>query len=235
MAGYVPLFDSIATGTLYGRWPDIGLWPIVLALADRHGRLDVSPGYLAGVTGLPEVDVVACMKRFSAPDLCSRSKEENGARLVPLDPNRDWGWMIVNHGKYREKARLMAKDSARTAAGKDAERKRFARSPPVSPAVPLSYSDANADIRKEKKEKKKTEEAQAPIAGLDSESWSRWVAYRRESGKPLKPTSIPAAQRKLAAFGAIQPAVVEESIANGYQGLFAPKLNGRIGKVSEWE
>lgn len=148
MSGYVPLFDSIATGTLYGRWPDIGVWPIVLAIADKHGHLDVTPHYLAGVLGLPVEQVAECMKRFCEPDPYSRTKEHGGARLRLLDDHRDWGWSIVNHGKYREKARLMSKDSARTESGKDAQRKRderIPRCPPDSPAIPLSDSDANTD------------------------------------------------------------------------------------------
>ena len=231
---YAPLFDYIATGTLYGRWPDIGVWPIVLALADRFGRLDVTPHYLAGVLGLPVDDVSACMERFCEADPYSRTKDEGGARLKLIDDHRGWGWDIVNHGKYREKARLMSRDSARTASGKDAARKRNLktadnrRSPPKSPGLPPSDSDSDRN-------KKKTEEAQAPVPGLDPESWDRWFEYRQESGKPLKPASIPAAQRKLAAFGAAQSQVVEDSIANGYQGLFAPKPNGHHGKVSEWE
>jgi hypothetical protein len=139
VSGYIPLFESIATGTLYGRWPDIGLWPIVLALSDKHGQLDVTPQYLAGVTGLPAAEVIACMARFCAPDPYSRTKTEGGARLRLIDEHRDWGWIVVNHGKYREKARLMAKDAARTESGRDAERKRaeresVPRSPPLSPS-----------------------------------------------------------------------------------------------------
>jgi hypothetical protein len=153
VSGYVPLFESIATGTLYGRWPDIGLWPIVLALSDKHGHLDVTPHYLAGVTGLPVEEVVACMARFCAPDPYSRSKSENGARLRLIDEHRDWGWIVVNHAKYREKARLMGKDSARTESGQDAERKRKERGsvspyPPVSPDFPLSDSDSNLNKSK---------------------------------------------------------------------------------------
>lgn len=72
-------------------------------------------------------------------------------------------------------------------------------------------------------------EARAPARapdGLDAEVWQRWEAYRREIRKPLKPASIPAAQRVLAAFGREQAAVVEQSIAQGWQGLFALKPNG---------
>lgn len=155
MSGYVPLFDSLTKGTLCGKWPDVGLWAIVLSLSDRHGIVDVTPDYLARVTGLPVDDVTACMTRFCEPDPNSRSTAEGGARLTLLDPNRSWGWWVVNHGKYREKARLQAKDASRTASGEDADRKRHQREtspdvprrPPeshMSPRLPLSDSDSDS-------------------------------------------------------------------------------------------
>lgn len=62
--------------------------------------------------------------------------------------------------------------------------------------------------------------------GLDAKAWERWEGYRTQIRKPLKPVSIPAAQLALAAFGSEQAAVVEQSVANGWQGLFPLKLNG---------
>ena len=59
--------------------------------------------------------------------------------------------------------------------------------------------------------------------GLHQPSWHRWVAYRATIRKPLKSASIAAAMRALAAFGDQQAAVVEQSIAQGWQGLFAVK------------
>lgn len=50
-----------------------------------------------------------------------------------------------------------------------------------------------------------------------------WLEYRKAIKKPLKPASIPLAQKRLAALGPQQMEAVEYSIANGYQGLFAPK------------
>jgi hypothetical protein len=148
--GYAPVFDSLTKGTLCGRWPDIGLWPIVLSLADRHGVVDVTPAFIAGVTGLPVQDVIACMVRFCAPDPYSRSPAAGGARLTLLDEHRDWGWQIVNHAVYREKARKAGYDAQRTESGKDADRKRQSRTadvptrPAVSRALPLSDSDTDS-------------------------------------------------------------------------------------------
>lgn len=62
--------------------------------------------------------------------------------------------------------------------------------------------------------------------GLDYRSWVRWVDYRKQIGKALKPASIYSAQQALAKHGDQQAAVVEQSIANGWQGLFALKTSG---------
>lgn len=62
-----------------------------------------------------------------------------------------------------------------------------------------------------------------PVPGLDPEAWARWLDYRTKIRKPLKPVSFPAAQRELAAYGGDQAAVVEQSVAQGWQGLFALK------------
>jgi hypothetical protein len=138
VSGYVPLFDSLTRGTLCGRWPDIGLWPIVLSLSDRNGIVDVTQHYLAGVTGLAVEEVKACMARFCEADPHSRSKEAAGARLVLLEDHRDWGWRIVNHAYYREKARLAAKASREVAEGLNKSRMYDRRSPPKTAADPLS-------------------------------------------------------------------------------------------------
>jgi hypothetical protein len=77
--------------------------------------------------------------------------------------------------------------------------------------------------------------ASAPsVGGLDVSSWDRWSAYRVEIRKPLKPASIPAAQKALAAFGSDQAAVVEQSIAQGWQGLFPLKEKTKPNGRSEW-
>lgn len=69
----------------------------------------------------------------------------------------------------------------------------------------------------------KAESEEPPPPNLNVEAWHRWVQYRKTIRKPIHPASRLSAQRKLAGFGADQTAVVEQSIANGWQGLFALK------------
>lgn len=66
---------------------------------------------------------------------------------------------------------------------------------------------------------------------LDVDAWTKWVDYRAKSRKPIKPVSILAAQLKLAGFGADQMAVVDESIANGWQGIFPLGNSGGLAKT----
>lgn len=58
---------------------------------------------------------------------------------------------------------------------------------------------------------------------LDEQAWERFVAYRKAIKKPIKPESETAAKLKLAKFGKDQAAVVDQSIANSWQGLFELK------------
>lgn len=65
--------------------------------------------------------------------------------------------------------------------------------------------------------------------GLNVEAFDRWLAYRDERKPSLKTASLVAAAKELAAQGDHQAAVVQQSIANGWQGLFPLKQqpNGR--------
>lgn len=59
------------------------------------------------------------------------------------------------------------------------------------------------------------------------------MSYRKSIGKALKPASIEAAQESMIKFGKDQAAVVENSIANGYQGLFALKETHTQARMSK--
>jgi hypothetical protein len=127
MAGYTPLYDSMLTGTLYGRWPHTGIWACLLSRASREGVIDEVPASLAAAIGVPVDLLMQCIDDFMKPDPGSRTKDHEGRRLELLDPNRDWGWVVLNHGKYREKARKKNYDEQRTVSGADAERKKIER------------------------------------------------------------------------------------------------------------
>jgi len=227
--GYTPLFGSLTTGTLCGKWPDIGLWPIVLSLADKNGVVDVTHQYISTVTGLALSEVVECMKRFCQPDYGSRSSAESGARLLLLEDHREWGWQIVNHSLYRERARLMSQNNAQVADGRNAEKvrrykERHPKTPadtaghPQTPRDTLSDSDAN-------KEKKAAIAAEVVLhESLPKETWEEWLAHRKEKRLTMSPRALKTQLKLLARYdSATQREMIETSINAGWEGIFAPK------------
>jgi hypothetical protein len=74
----------------------------LLVLADSTGAVDMTTEAIARRTNVPVEEVVKYVKELCQPDKKSRSKLEEGKRLIPLDSNRDWGWQIVNYTHYRK-------------------------------------------------------------------------------------------------------------------------------------
>jgi hypothetical protein len=122
VSGYTPVFSDIYMGTLYGKWPAAPVWASLLPLMDKHGRIDMSMQAIAGMTGWPMELLEEGIRQLCEPDPRSRTGDEQGRRLIPIDQSRPWGWQAVNHGKYREKARLSAKAAREVSAGQNAER-----------------------------------------------------------------------------------------------------------------
>jgi hypothetical protein len=155
MSGYTPVFGSIYDGTLHGRWPAAPVFVSLLPLTDKRGEIRLTYEAISARTGWPMPLLREGIAHLMAPDPGSQSDAEEGRRLVLLQPGRlDWGWRVVNHALYRERARKQAWDADRTASGRDAERKRLEREhasrrvptgPDAGRLSPLSDADTDAD------------------------------------------------------------------------------------------
>jgi len=73
----------------------------LLVLADEEGVVDKTPGAISRITNVPLEIVETAIRKLCQPDPHSRTKEEDGRRLMLIDEHRDWGWRIVNYPKYR--------------------------------------------------------------------------------------------------------------------------------------
>lgn len=73
----------------------------LLVLADSEGSVDMTIPAIARRTNVPIKIVKSAIEKLSEPDGESRSKTEDGRRIIPIDSHRDWGWIIVNYGHYR--------------------------------------------------------------------------------------------------------------------------------------
>lgn len=103
--GFVKIYGSkLRQSTLWLEPPDVRLvFLLMLAMADESGVVDVpnrSVRVLANLLNLPEDYVDAALCVLEAPDLDSRTPDEEGRRVLRLEGGA--GFRCVNHAKYRE-------------------------------------------------------------------------------------------------------------------------------------
>lgn len=106
------------------------LWITMLMISSepaRRGTVDMTVRALAGRACLSPEDTAYALGVLAAEDPSSRTKANGGRRVELLDPERDWGWKILNWGLY-EKARARMLGAARVARHRDAQ--------PGRPSVP---------------------------------------------------------------------------------------------------
>jgi hypothetical protein len=98
---YAKLFMSLYQGTLRGCADEILVFTNLIAYANSNGEVDKHWRAIADETGISVTRVKKAIANLEAPDPESRSPEEDGRRIVPMDEHRAWGWKIVNYAKYR--------------------------------------------------------------------------------------------------------------------------------------
>ena len=105
MSGYTPLFNEIVTSSIWNESnPTRVVWITMLALADKDGVVNASVSGLAPVARVTLEECEKAIEVLSSPDKYSRSKEHDGRRVLEIDG----GFQVLNHKKYREKAKSRA-------------------------------------------------------------------------------------------------------------------------------
>lgn len=103
---YGKVFTSIWDGSLYGHLEATATLMALVTLCNAEGVVDMTHEAISGRTGWPIDFVKKGIAELEAVDPRSRTDESDGRRLIRMDENRDWGWLIVNYKKYREKKDL---------------------------------------------------------------------------------------------------------------------------------
>jgi hypothetical protein len=101
--GYTKLFSELIMSTVW-REPDHVriLWITMLAIKDRWHKVNASLPGLADAARISMDECQDALKILSSPDQYSRTQENEGRRIVPIDG----GWEILNGEKYRNKMSL---------------------------------------------------------------------------------------------------------------------------------
>ena len=98
---YAKIFMSIFEGSMRGQSDLILVFVNLLCHADQDGMVDRHWRAIADETGLTHDQVRSALAALEGPDNESRSRNDDGRRLRRIDPERDWGWEIVNYKHYR--------------------------------------------------------------------------------------------------------------------------------------
>jgi hypothetical protein len=101
---YGKIFDSMYKGTLYGQWEAIVTFQQMIVLCDEDGIIDMTPPAISATTSIPREIIERGIEILQEPDKYSRSPAEEGRRIILIDPERPWGWRIVNHAFYKNLA-----------------------------------------------------------------------------------------------------------------------------------
>lgn len=91
----------------------------MLVLADSDGVVDMTIEAISRRTNVPLAEVEKYITELQEPDPASRSKKEDGRRLILVDPQRGWGWQVVNYRHYRQ----IRDEEARRSYFRDVKRK----------------------------------------------------------------------------------------------------------------
>jgi hypothetical protein len=117
---YAKIFASLYQGTLRGNAHAILVFTNLLAHSDKNGFVDKHWRAISDEVGISVDEVKKAIEYLERPDPESRTPEEEGRRLVPMDEHRAWGWRIVNHAKYR----AMRNEDDRTEQNRSAQERR---------------------------------------------------------------------------------------------------------------
>lgn len=100
MIKYTKLFAKMYEGSMRGKSDLLLVFPYMLCNSEADGTIDQTPKCMADALGISLERTLAALHELESPDPLSRTPDEDGRRIVLLDPHRDWGWRIVNREKY---------------------------------------------------------------------------------------------------------------------------------------
>lgn len=98
---FAKVFTQIFDSSIAEDYKTRHVFEDMLKLADVDGVVDMTAEAIARRTNVPIELVTIALEKLAAPDPHSRSKEYEGRRIIPVDEQRSWGWIIVNYTYYR--------------------------------------------------------------------------------------------------------------------------------------
>lgn len=151
---YGKVFRQMYDSTVATNWKTLVTFQQFIILADADGIVDMTPEAISRYTNIPLDIIQEGIAELSKPDPKSRSKTAEGRRIALLEPEREWGWYLINYEFY---ANLRTRDEIRAG---NRERKRRQRERDrqewpdgVTPVTPSHTGSRHTDTEGERERK----------------------------------------------------------------------------------
>lgn len=99
---YAKIFLKIFDSSIAEDWQCRVVFQDILILANRDGVVDMTHEAIARRTNVPLEIVKSSILKLESPDPKSNTPEDDGRRLERIAEHKDWGWRIINYGRYRD-------------------------------------------------------------------------------------------------------------------------------------
>jgi hypothetical protein len=213
---FTKLFSSITESTVWCESaPTKIVWITMLAMCDKRGRVWASIPGLASRAKVTIDETETALSCFLSPDKYSRTQDHEGRKIEVIDG----GWSLLNHAKYRA-----LRDEEERRNYKTVKQREYRAVDNVDnvdkSGQPCTAVDAGGH----------NAEADTYTEAINKEAWSLYVVHRKElKARCLTPRGATMAMNKLAKLSHNeQMKVVENTIENGWIGLFTEKVtNGK--------
>lgn len=235
---YAKIFVQIYDGTLCtrGPWEALVTFQQMLVLADQDGNVDMTAVAIARRTTIPLDIITLGIVELLRPDPESRTPTDEGRRIIPLVPERPWGWRIVNYAHYR----ALKREEDRRNYHREYWRKNRSRSAvelnnstPTQHAQqnqPIAEAEAEAEAKKNKPARKRAASAPFPenvssvvlvAEGFDDGTAADFIAHKQRMKAPLTARAWADHLRESAKAGWSAMAAAEKVMAKGWRGFEA--------------
>ena len=181
-----------------------GLWLRMMMLAhdtDRYGYLSnngvaLPPGHIAARCGIPLEQYTTLLAELDSVGVPRRTPDG-----------------IIFSKRMAEDAKLRG---VRAKAGAKGGKQKSSKTQANAKQNPEVEDDLEDEVEDELPEELRTTEFK--------EAWADWIAYRKEIGHPLKPTTMKTQLKQLAGWGATNAVLsLRTSISRSWRGFFPPE------------
>lgn len=234
---YGKLFTQMYDGTLAtkGPWQALVTFQQMIILADQNGVVDMTAEAIARRTTLPLEIIQTGIAALEQPDDQSRTPDLEGRRIVRLDSDRSWGWHIVNHAHYRKIRSQEERREYMRKYQREYRAKKAAVNTDVNNVSKVNQSSKQYAVSsmQEKAKTKPTPVAALP-AGVSQELWAGFRKHRQALRAPMTDRAESLLLKRLqekALLGEDCTAIIEQSIEQGWKGLFSLRAMARQGNT----